>query len=114
MLQSRYRSSPYTPISYRRRSTYCLPVSNFHCFRLRFDFVINCFYNLDFSATSSFTNIPYVMSAPCVMHDAQLPANGELSTCGHQVTDLIVELRDAPNGSTWHFTPCHRNIRCEY
>ena len=46
------------------------------------------------------------------MHDAHLPSNGELSACGHQVTDLIVELRDSANGNTWHFTPCYRNIRC--
>ena len=48
------------------------------------------------------------------MHDAHLVSNGELSSCGHQVTDLIVELRDSPNNRIWHFTPCNRNVRCEY
>ena len=48
------------------------------------------------------------------MHDAQLISNGELSSSGHQVTDLIVELRDSPNHDNWHFTPCNRHVRCKY
>lgn len=48
------------------------------------------------------------------MHDAHLASNGELSSCGRQVTDLIVELRDSSNHNNWHFTPCNRNVRCKY
>ena len=65
------------------------------------------------SSAPARATIPFIVNAPCVMHDAHLVSNGELSACGHQVTDLIVELRDSPNNRIWHFTPCNRNVRCK-